>query len=65
LASPYLAAPLDSRLLLVGVFLIAAVAKLADPAGSRRAVVGFGVPERLASGSAWVCRRPNWCLGWR
>ena len=31
------------------MFLIAGVAKLADPAGSRRAVVGFGVPERLAS----------------
>jgi peroxiredoxin len=43
------AALLVSRLLLAGVFLIAGVAKLADPAGSRRAVVGFGVPERLAS----------------
>ena len=43
------AALLASRLLLAGVFLIAGVAKLADPAGSRRAVVGFGVPERLAS----------------
>jgi peroxiredoxin len=43
------AALLASRLLLAGVFLIAGVAKLADRAGSRQAVVGFGVPERLAS----------------
>jgi peroxiredoxin/thiol-disulfide isomerase/thioredoxin len=43
------AALLASRLLLAAVFLIAGAAKLADPAGSRRAVVGFGVPERLGS----------------
>jgi peroxiredoxin len=43
------AALLASRLLLAGVFLIAGVAKLADRAGSRQAVVAFGVPERLAS----------------
>jgi peroxiredoxin len=36
------------RLLLACVFLIAGLAKLADLPGSRRAVVGFGVPERLA-----------------
>ena len=42
------AALLAVRLLLAGVFLIAGVAKLADLAGSRRAVVGLGVPERLA-----------------
>ena len=42
------AALLVWRLLLAGVFLVAGVAKLADLAGSRRAVVGFGVPERLA-----------------
>jgi peroxiredoxin/uncharacterized membrane protein YphA (DoxX/SURF4 family) len=36
------------RALLAGVFLIAGVAKLADLAGSRRAVGEFGVPERLA-----------------
>jgi uncharacterized membrane protein YphA (DoxX/SURF4 family)/peroxiredoxin len=36
------------RLLLACVFLVAGVAKLADLPGSRRAVVGFGVPERLA-----------------
>jgi thiol-disulfide isomerase/thioredoxin/uncharacterized membrane protein YphA (DoxX/SURF4 family) len=37
------------RLLLAGVFAVAGVAKLADLAGSRRAVVSFGVPERLAA----------------
>jgi peroxiredoxin len=42
------AALLALRLLLAGVFLIAGVAKLADLPGSRRAVVGFGVSERLA-----------------
>lgn len=36
--------------MLAGVFLVAGVAKLADRAGSRRAVVSFGVPERLATG---------------
>lgn len=36
------------RLLLACVFLIAGVAKLADLAGSRKAVAGFGVPEHLA-----------------
>ncbi len=42
------AALLALRLLLACVFLTAGVAKLADLAGSRRAVVAFGVPERLA-----------------
>ena len=37
------------RLLLAGVFALAAVAKLADLSGSRRAVAGFGVPPRVAS----------------
>ena len=36
------------RLILAGVFAVAGVAKLADLAGSRAAVAGFGVPERLA-----------------
>ena len=39
---------LVSRLLLACVFSVAGVAKLADRAGSRRAVAEFGVPERLA-----------------
>ena len=36
------------RLVLAGVFAGAGVAKLLDRSGSRRAVVEFGVPERLA-----------------
>jgi peroxiredoxin len=39
---------LASRLLLAGVFLLAAATKLADRRGSRAAMVGFGVPDRLA-----------------
>ncbi|MBA2363800.1 MAG: TlpA family protein disulfide reductase, partial [Chloroflexia bacterium] len=41
-------AVLAARLLLALVFAVAGGAKLADRAGSRRAVAGFGVPERLA-----------------
>src|SRR3954469_21757930 len=36
------------RALLVGVFAVAGAAKLADLEGSRAAVAGFGVCERLA-----------------
>jgi peroxiredoxin len=43
-----------ARFVLAGVFLVSAVAKLADRAGSWRALVGFGAPERLA--------RPLGCL---
>lgn len=43
---------LASRLLLAVVLVAAAVAKLADREGSRRAVVAFGAPERLAGGLA-------------
>jgi hypothetical protein len=39
---------LVGRCLLAGVFLVAGVGKLADLAGSRRAVSEFGVPERLS-----------------
>lgn len=35
------------RLILAGVLIVAGVAKLADAAGSRQAVEGFGVPEPL------------------
>ena len=42
------AALLCARLLLAGVFALASLAKLADLRGSRAAVAGFGVPERLA-----------------
>jgi thiol-disulfide isomerase/thioredoxin len=37
-----------ARLFLAGVFALSGVTKLADPDGSRRAVAGFGVPERFA-----------------
>jgi thiol-disulfide isomerase/thioredoxin len=37
------------RLVLAGVFALAAVTKLADLRGSREAVAGFGVPEALAA----------------
>jgi hypothetical protein len=37
------------RLALAGVLGVAAVAKLADQPGARRAAVGFGVSERAAS----------------
>jgi thiol-disulfide isomerase/thioredoxin len=40
---------LCARLVLAGVFALASVAKLADLRGSRAAVAGFGVPERIAS----------------
>ena len=40
---------LVSRLLLAVVFVTAGAAKLADRAGSRQAMIGFGVPARLAS----------------
>lgn len=43
------AALLTARVLLAAVFAVAAIAKLADLPGSRAAVAGFGVPERLAS----------------
>jgi peroxiredoxin len=39
---------LVARLLLAAVFGVAGVAKLADLAGSRRALIGFGVNDRLA-----------------
>jgi methylamine dehydrogenase accessory protein MauD len=40
---------LIARLLLSGVFLVAGLAKLADRAGSRQAVIAFGVPTPLAT----------------
>ena len=40
---------LTARLLLAAVFLVAAMAKLADREGSRRAVRQFGVPDALSS----------------
>jgi peroxiredoxin len=40
---------LAARLALAIVFLVAAVAKLADPAGSRQALIEFGTPVRLVT----------------
>lgn len=45
---------LIARLLLALVFGVAGVAKAADPGGSRRAMIGFGVSEQLASPLAWL-----------
>ena len=39
---------LGTRLVLAAVFAVAGLAKLADPAGSRRAVRAFGAPQLLA-----------------
>ncbi len=43
-------AALGARIVLAGVFLAAATAKLSDRAGTRKAMTGFGVPRR-ASGA--------------
>jgi thiol-disulfide isomerase/thioredoxin len=48
------AAALVARLLLSGVFAVAAAAKLADRAGTRAAVREFGVPARVAGALAFV-----------
>jgi peroxiredoxin/uncharacterized membrane protein YphA (DoxX/SURF4 family) len=40
---------LIARLILVGTFALAGVTKLADLAGTRAAVIGFGVPEVVAT----------------
>lgn len=45
---------LVARLLLALVFGVAGIAKAADPNGSRRAMIGFGVTEKLASALAWI-----------
>lgn len=42
------------RLILAVVFSIAGIAKLADPTGSRKSMVGFGVPESFAGPMAWL-----------
>jgi len=38
----------SARLVLSAIFLVAGGAKLADPAGGRQALIGFGVPHRIA-----------------
>src|SRR5437763_14526978 len=40
---------LYARVLLAAVFVVAGLAKLADRAGSRQALVGFGLPAALAA----------------
>jgi hypothetical protein len=45
---------LAGRLVLAVVFGLAAVAKLADRAGGRRALVEFGIPERFAAPGVWL-----------
>ena len=40
---------LCARLLLSAVFCVAGITKLADLAGTRRAMIGFGIPERFAA----------------
>ena len=40
---------LAARLILAAVFVVAGLAKLADLPGSRLAMIGFGVPARLAT----------------
>lgn len=40
---------IGARIALIGVFVVAAIAKLADRAGSRRALEGFAVPQTLVS----------------
>ena len=43
-----------ARLILAAVFGVAGVTKIADPAGSRKAMTGFGVPENLATVFGWA-----------
>ncbi len=41
------------RIVLALVFGVAGIAKAVDPEGSRRAIIGFGVPEKLAAPLSW------------
>lgn len=45
---------LIARLGLASAFLVAAAGKIADPAGSRKAIKGFGVPDALVTPSVWL-----------
>ncbi|MEK6320339.1 MAG: MauE/DoxX family redox-associated membrane protein [Acidobacteriota bacterium] len=44
---------LVARVFLALVFGIAGIAKVADASGSRQAIIGFGVPEKLATPLSW------------
>ena len=50
---------LSIRCLLAAVFIVAAVGKLLDLEGSRRALVEFGVPARAARLGGSCCRSPS------
>ena len=45
---------LFARLILAVVFGIAGIAKLADPTGSRKSIIGFGLPAPLVIPLAWL-----------
>ena len=45
---------LIARIILAAVFGLAGATKIADPAGSRKAMTGFGVPENLATVAGWA-----------
>ena len=49
LPSAMMVVTLIARLLLAAVFAVAAVTKLADREGTKKAVIAFGTPERLAA----------------
>jgi peroxiredoxin/uncharacterized membrane protein YphA (DoxX/SURF4 family) len=54
---------LVARLALAAVFVVAGVGKLLDPAGSRRAMAGFGVPDILAGPLALALRLAELAVG--
>jgi uncharacterized membrane protein YphA (DoxX/SURF4 family) len=54
---------LIARLVLAAVFLAAGVAKLVDWRGSRQAMLGFGVPERLAGPVGWLIPAAEVAIG--
>ena len=43
-----------ARLILAAVFGVSGIAKLADPAGSRKSMTDFGLPQALAAPFAWL-----------
>ena len=44
---------LVARLLLIATFAVSGIAKIVDPAGTRKAIVGFGFRDRSARVGAW------------
>src|SRR4051812_2529982 len=43
-----------ARLVLASVFVVAGAAKFMDPAGTRRALAGFGIPDRFTGSLAFA-----------